>query len=100
MTNCRHTIISVQWIDAEENCGWETYKKKDPWVISTVGYLIELPKNKAEFIVLGNSHLPDTNQWSGVTRIPKGMILSVETISKGVSCGEQYEDFSNTGHPD
>ena len=98
MSKCRHTIISVQWIDAEENSGWETYKKKYPWIISTIGYLIELPKNKADFIVLANSHLPDTNQWSGVTRIPKGMVLSVKTISKGVLCGEQYEDFSNTGH--
>ena len=97
---CRHSIISVRWIDSAEASVWQGYSDKPAWVIRTVGYLIALPKKKTDFIVLGNSHLPDTDQWSGVTRIPKGMGLSVDTLMKNVSCGETNEDSGNPRHPD
>jgi len=97
---CRHRIVSVAWVDADEDSGWQTYNKKSAWIINTIGYLIEMPKKKTDFIVLANSHLPDTNEWSGTTRIPKGMVLSVETLMKSVSCGEMNEDSGNTRHPD
>ena len=97
---CLHRIVSVAWIDADEDSGWQTYNKKSAWIIKTIGYLIEMPKKKTDFIVLANSHLPDANEWSGTTRIPKGMVLSVETLMKSVSCGEMNEDSGNTRHPD
>ena len=89
MRRCLHQIVQVAWIDAEEEAGWHEHKQKIPWVIHTIGYLVELPKRKTDFIVLANSHLPDTNTWGGLNRIPKGMILSVKTILKNVQCGEE-----------
>jgi hypothetical protein len=97
---CRHIVVAVYWIDADEDSGWQTYTNKSAWIIKTIGYLIAMPKKKTDFIVLGNSHLPDTDQWSGVTRIPKGMVLSVETLVKNVLCGETNEDSGNPRHPD
>jgi hypothetical protein len=91
---CLHRVVKVSWIDAEEEAGWNEYKKKPSWVIHTIGYLVELPKRKTDFMVLANSHLPDTNSWGGLNRIPKGMILSVETVLKSVRCGEEYDASS------
>jgi hypothetical protein len=89
----------VSWVDADEESGWQNYLKKPAWVIHTIGYLVERPKVKTDFIVLANSHLPDTGCWSGINRIPKGMIVSIKTLLKNIPCGESYEsDTGNTRH--
>lgn len=96
---CVHDLVMVSWIDADEESGWQKYEKKPTWVIHTVGYLVERPKTKTDFVVLANSHLPDSGCWSGINRIPRGMIMSIKTLIKGVSCGEFYESNSgNSGH--
>ena len=96
MKGCTHDLVRVGWVDADEKSGWHTYNKDEPtWKIYTVGYLVEKPKTKTDFIVLANSHLPETNEWGGLNRIPKGMILSIETISKAIPCGETHGNASN-----
>ena len=92
MTKCSHDIIRVEWIDADEKAGWEVYEKKPARVIYTIGYLIEKPKTKGEFLVLANSHLPDEDEWSGLSRIPKGMILGMETLITAAPCGHTLMD--------
>lgn len=99
MKKCFHRICKIEWIDADEKSGWHEYKEESdlPWVIYTIGYLVTIPKTKKGFYVLANSHLPDTNQWSGITRIPKGMVISLETLMKRVPCGKLLdENPSNT----
>jgi len=92
---CTHRLIRCRWIDAEESSGWEEYKKEKSWVIHTIGFLVDSPKKKTDFLVLANSHLPDTDEWSGLTRIPKGMILGVDTLIRGMPCGVPLEEPSN-----
>jgi hypothetical protein len=94
---CCHRLVIASWIDADEEGGWSHYKEKPSWIIHTVGFVVATPRKKTDFLVLANSHLPDTDSWSGLSRIPKGMLLSVETIRKNVHCGEFYD--SNTGNP-
>ena len=89
---CRHKIVSVAWIDADESSGWEKYKKESPWIINTIGYLVELPKKKNDYIVLANSHLPETESWSGLNRIPKGMVIEVKTLLTTAECGYSLMD--------
>lgn len=96
MKKCLHDIVRVHWVDADEESGWQTYTKKEPFVIHTIGYLVEKPKTKYEFIVLANSHLPDVDTWSGLNRIPKGMVLRVETLFRNVPCGKDFN--ANTCH--
>ena len=99
MKKCFHRICKIEWIDADEKSGWHEYKEESdlPWVIYTIGYLVSIPKTKKGFYVLANSHLPDTNQWSGITRIPKGMVISLNTLMKRVPCGKLLdENSSNT----
>jgi hypothetical protein len=101
LKKCFHRICKIEWIDADEKSGWLEYGSKEesesPWVIYTIGYLVTIPKTKKGFYVLANSHLPDTNQWSGITRIPKGMVLSFETLMSRVPCGKLLdENSSNT----
>ena len=97
---CLHRLVRVHWVDADEASGWrEVTKDQDPtWIIYTVGYLVSMPKRKTDFVVLANSHLPDVGQWSGISRIPKGMVLEIETLMSKIPCGT-YEDTGNTGHP-
>ena len=97
---CLHRLVRVHWVDADEDSGWrEVTKDQDPtWIIYTVGYLVSMPKRKTDFVVLANSHLPDVGQWSGISRIPKGMVLETETLMSKIPCGT-YEDTGNTGHP-
>jgi len=83
---CRHKLVEVHWIDAEEDSGWQSYEKKIPWVIKTIGYLVEKNKTKSDFIVLANSHIPDSNTWSGLSRIPGGMVIKMKTLST-TACG-------------
>ena len=89
--------MKVGWIDADESSGWSEHKEEAPWVIYSIGYLVSMPKRKTDFIVIANSHLPDVSQWSGLSRIPKGMVLSVETLMHKVPCGA-YEDTGHTRH--
>lgn len=89
--------MRVAWIDADEKSGWQEHKVDSPWVIYTIGYLVALPKLKTDFYVLANSHLPDANQWSGITRIPKGMVLSAETLMARLPCGKVLDE--NTSNP-
>jgi len=99
LKKCFHRICKIEWIDADEKSGWHEYKEESdlPWVIYTIGYLVSIPKTKKGFYVLANSHLPDTNQWSGITRIPKGMVISLNTLMKRVPCGKLLdENSSNT----
>ena len=99
MKQCLHDLVSVSWIDADEESGWATYTKKPAWVIHSVGYLVERPKLKNDFVVLANSHLPDTGCWSGLSRIPRGMILSITTLLKKIPCGgEINENSGNSGY--
>ena len=87
-----HKIVKVSWIDADEDSGWSPYKKESPWVINTIGYLIEKNKRKNDFIVIANSHIPETNVWSGISRIPGGMVIKMETLSTAASCGYALMD--------
>jgi len=100
MKKCLHRLVRVKWIDADEDSGWqEMPKDHDPtWIIYSVGYLVSMPKRKTGFVVLANSHLPDVGQWSGISRIPKGMVLGIETLMSKIPCGT-YEDTGNTRHP-
>ena len=100
MKKCLHRLVRVKWIDADEDSGWqEMPKDHDPtWIIYSVGYLVSMPKRKTGFVVLANSHLPDVGQWSGISRIPKGMVLEIETLMSKIPCGT-HEDTGNTGHP-
>jgi hypothetical protein len=99
MKACRHDLVMVSWVDAEEEGGWQIYVKKPAWVIHTIGYLVEKPKFKHDFVVLANSHLPDTGCWSGLNRIPRGMIMSITTLLKKIPCGgEISENSGNTGY--
>jgi len=94
---CLHRIVRVSWIDAEESSGWSEHTEEAPWIIYSIGYLVSMPKRKTGFVVLANSHLPDVSQWSGLSRIPKGMVLSVETLMHKVPCGT-YENTNHTRH--
>jgi len=96
---CSHKILRCSWIDADEDSGWTTYEKKAPWVVNTIGYLVELPKKKSDFLVLANSHLPDQNHWSGLTRIPKGMILGIETLLTAAPCGYSLKNDDTSDNP-
>lgn len=101
MTKCTHDIVKVSWVDADEESGWQMYNRRAAWVIHTIGYLVERPKKKTDFAVLANSHLPDTGCWSGLVRIPRGMILSITTLIKNAPCGgEINENFGNSRHAD
>ena len=97
LTKCLHDIVKVSWIDADEESGWQEYNKEAAWVIHTIGFLVEKPKLKTDFVVLANSHLPDTGVWSGLCRIPRGMVLSITTVVKNTPCGGAIDE--NTGNP-
>lgn len=86
---CRHDLIIVSWIDAEEEAGWNVLEEEPSWIIKTVGFLISKGRKRTDFIVMANSHLPwgDDETYSGITRIPMGMVLDVEVVAKKVSCG-------------
>jgi len=88
-------LIRCSWIDAEEDSGWRQYTRDPAWVIYTVGYLVERPKRKTDFLVLANSYLPETDTWSGLTRIPKGMIISTETLINKMPPGYTLGDSTN-----
>lgn len=91
----------MSWIDADEESGWQSYGKTPAWLIITVGYLVDIPIKSTEFFVLANSHLPETGEWSGISRIPKGMVVDIKKIKKSMPCGRSLdEDFGDTGHSD
>jgi len=96
--SCRHSVVRVSWIDAEQFSGWSTLKDETPWVVFTVGYLISSGKKKTDFVVLADSHLPDTDQYGGLNKIPKGMVLEIETLVEAVPCGHFYENTRHTRH--
>ncbi len=96
---CTHSVVRVSWIDADQSSGWSDFKSKAPWVIHTVGYLVSSGKKKTDFVVLADSHLPDTDQWGGLNRIPMGMVLEIQTIAESVPCGHFYENTRYTRHP-
>jgi hypothetical protein len=87
-------LIRCAWIDADEDSGWREYTRDSAWVIYTVGYLVESPKRKTDFLVLANSYLPETGTWSGISRIPKGMIISIETLINKMPPGYKLADTS------
>jgi hypothetical protein len=95
---CRHSVVRVSWIDADDSAGWQELKKEPTWVIHTVGYLVSSGKKKTDFVVLADSHLPDLDQWGGLNRIPVGMVLGIETLVESVPCGQIYEDTRNPRH--
>ena len=88
-------LVRVAWIDADENSGWQEYKRDPAWVIYTVRYLVERPKRKTDFMVLANSYLPETDTWSGISRIPKGMIISTETLLNKMPPGYTLGNSTN-----
>lgn len=94
--NCKHSVVRVSWIDADNVAGWQEFKDEAPWVIHTIGYLVSSGKKKTDFVVLADSHLPDTDQWGGLNRIPKGMVLSIDTLLESVPCGRKYENSRNS----
>lgn len=94
--NCNHALVRVSWIDADHTAGWQELKKEKPWIIYTVGYLVSSGKKKTDFVVLADSHLPDTDHWGGLNRIPMGMVLGIETLVESIPCGRTYEDSRNT----
>lgn len=96
--NCKHSVVRVSWIDAENSAGWQEFKDEAPWVIHTIGYLVSSGKKKTDFIVLADSHLPDTDQWGGLNRIPMGMVLGIDTLLESVPCGRKYENSRNPRH--
>ena len=104
---CRHDLIAVSWIDAEEEAGWTVLEEEPSWIIKTVGFLISKGRKRTDFIVMANSHLPwgDEETYSGLTRIPMGMVLDVEVVARKVSCGgyvsqDQSRHTTNDTRPD
>lgn len=97
---CNHQVVRVSWIDADQHSGWHDLKdvNKKAWVINTVGYLVSSGKKKTDFVVLADSHLPDTDQWGGLNRIPMGMVISIETLVESAPCGQFHEDSRNPRH--
>jgi len=98
--NCLHSVVRVSWIDADNVSGWTEFKEEAPWVIHTIGYLVSSGKKKTDFVVLADSHLPDTDQWGGLNRIPMGMVLAIDPLLESVPCGRKYENTRNSRHPD
>jgi hypothetical protein len=97
---CKHSVVRVSWIDADDTAGWAEFKKSKTWIIHTIGYLVSSGKKKTDFVVLADSHLPDLDQWGGLNRIPRGMVLEVETLVESTPCGHFYENTRHTRHPD
>ncbi len=86
---CTHDVCIVSWMDAEEEAGWSELGDESPWIIKTIGFLVSKGRKRTDFIVMANSHLPwgDDESYSGITRIPLGMVIGVEVIARKVSCG-------------
>lgn len=75
----KRKLVEITWTDADGESGWSDYDPKDKLpVIKTFGILVD--KNDKQ-VVHADSYCHESCRWSGLGRIPKGMVSKIKTIA-------------------
>ena len=74
----RKKLVEIVWIDADGEAGWSAYDPDAKLVtVKTYGILVNQAK---DHIAHADSYCTESKMWSGLGRIPTGMVKSVRLI--------------------
>ena len=72
-------LVCIEWIDADGESGWSAY---DPEAkLTTIKSFGILVNKTDDHIAHADSYCHESKMWSGLGRIPTGMIKSVKLIA-------------------
>jgi len=75
----KRKLVCITWLDADGESGWSVYDPNEkPVLVKTYGLLVDKNKN---FVVHADSYCHSSKMWSGLGRIPIGMIKSIKVIA-------------------
>jgi hypothetical protein len=75
-------LVEITWIDADGESGWTEYDPSKKLVeVKTFGLLVNRNWRKSDHIAHADTWCPETKHWSGLGRIPKGMVKRVKVIT-------------------
>jgi len=74
----KRKLVMIEWVDADGESGWSSYDPETPLItVKTFGILVN--RNK-DHIAHADSWCPETKHWSGLGRIPMGMVKRIKTL--------------------
>lgn len=75
----KRKLVQIEWIDADGESGWSTYDPKEKLVhVKTFGILVD---KTDKMVVHADSYCHESKMWSGLGRIPRGMVKSIKVIT-------------------
>ena len=72
-------LVEISWLDADGEAGWSKYNPKEKLVlVKTFGILVD---KTDQVVVHADSFCHESGMWSGLGRIPRGMVKKIRIIA-------------------
>lgn len=78
--NMKKKLVCISWIDADSTSGWTADRPENDKavILKTYGLLVRRTKL---WVIHADTFDRESNHWSGLGRIPVGIVRSVKTIA-------------------
>ena len=70
-------LVEIEWQDIEEHAGWQEVDQRPLVILKSYGLLVSKTR---WHITIANCYDPETTNFSGVHKYPKGCILNMRVI--------------------